>query len=233
MTKRGLIKTRRRARGPREDGALTRAQLLEAAGVVFAEKGFDGATAKEIAEKAGTNAAAVNYHFGGIDRLYQEVLVAAHNRMVSLQQIQAIVSDGLSPEEKLRRLMGIIVGVFTEPDSASWAIRVIGREVLAPSPHTLILRQQAFEPKKALVFALVAELLNLPADHPAVGRCFFNIAAPSAMLMLADRELISELLPTAGKHGAEALADHLVRFALGGIAAVAKAERSRKRSTKR
>ena len=39
------------ARGRREDGLNTKAQILEAAGEVFADKGFDRATGKEIADR--------------------------------------------------------------------------------------------------------------------------------------------------------------------------------------
>ena len=38
----------------------TRRQLLEAAGVVFAERGFRDATVREICRRAGANIAAVN-----------------------------------------------------------------------------------------------------------------------------------------------------------------------------
>ena len=58
--------------------ALAATTLLT--GAVFAECGFDGATAKAIALRAGANAAAVNYHFGGIAPLYEEVLAEAHRR---------------------------------------------------------------------------------------------------------------------------------------------------------
>ena len=33
---------------------------------------------------AGTNAAAINYHFGGIEGLYAAVLCEAHRRLISL-----------------------------------------------------------------------------------------------------------------------------------------------------
>jgi AcrR family transcriptional regulator len=226
MRQRKSAVIRRNARGAREDGINTRAKLLAAAGVIFAQKGFDGASAKEIAASARTNAAAVNYHFGGIERLYQEVLVEAHNRLISLQQLQTVMADELTPEDKLHRLMEIIVGVFMGPAPESWAVRLIVREFLAPTPYVDILRRKAAEPKKALVFALVAQLLKLPEDHPAVARSFFNIAAPCTMLLLADRALIRKLLPSFDD-SAPALVQHLVRFALGGIAAVAQAERGR------
>ena len=61
----------------------TRAHLLETAGQIFAEKGFDRATGKEICKRARVNAAAVNYHFGGMEGLYEAVVWEAHNRLVT------------------------------------------------------------------------------------------------------------------------------------------------------
>ena len=52
----------------------TREKLVEAASPVFAERGFQEATAREICSRAGTNGAAVNYHLGDKLGLYTEVL---------------------------------------------------------------------------------------------------------------------------------------------------------------
>ncbi|MGA9754367.1 MAG: TetR family transcriptional regulator, partial [Desulfobaccales bacterium] len=53
----------------------TRQRLLEAAGEVFAKKGFRNTTIREICRRARANLAAVNYHFGDKERLYLAVLV--------------------------------------------------------------------------------------------------------------------------------------------------------------
>ena len=52
----------------------TRARLLDAAAALFAEQGFHGTTVREIADRAGVNLAAGNYHFGSKRALYLEVL---------------------------------------------------------------------------------------------------------------------------------------------------------------
>src|SRR5208283_4886901 len=51
-----------------------REKLIEAAGKVFAEVGFDGATVRQICSRAGIDVNAVDEHFGDKLGLYTEVL---------------------------------------------------------------------------------------------------------------------------------------------------------------
>jgi AcrR family transcriptional regulator len=59
-----------RRRGRRPGGADTRAQLLDAARAEFAERGYEGATVRAIADRAGVDAAMVNHWFGGKEALF-------------------------------------------------------------------------------------------------------------------------------------------------------------------
>ena len=52
----------------------TRAKLVEVAGQMFSDLGFDGATGHDICRKAGVHSAAIVYHFGGMAGLYRAVL---------------------------------------------------------------------------------------------------------------------------------------------------------------
>ena len=74
----------------------TREHLLEAAGHVFAHKGFERTTAKEICELARTNTAAVNYYFGGIESLYAALMEEARNRIFRCEK-----SDWQSPAKTI------------------------------------------------------------------------------------------------------------------------------------
>ncbi len=49
----------------------TRDRILESALAVFAERGFDGATTRDIAARAGTNLGLIQYYFGGKERLWR------------------------------------------------------------------------------------------------------------------------------------------------------------------
>ena len=77
-----------RRRGRRAGGQDTRAVLLDAARAEFAERGYDGATVRRIAERAGVDAAMVNHWFGGKEALFTATLdipldpVMIHERIV-------------------------------------------------------------------------------------------------------------------------------------------------------
>jgi len=55
---------------------VTKRNIIAAANELFAEKGFEGVSLREITASAGANVAAVNYHFGNKEQLIDEVIVA-------------------------------------------------------------------------------------------------------------------------------------------------------------
>lgn len=94
-------------RGRRPAGENTRAALLDAAKVMFAERGFDGATVRNIAQRAGVDAAMVNHWFGGKDGLF----VAALDIPVDFTEILARILDG-DPEQTAERILRTFLSVW-------------------------------------------------------------------------------------------------------------------------
>jgi AcrR family transcriptional regulator len=89
-----------RRRGRRPGGADTRAQLLDAARAEFAERGYEGATVRRIAERAGVDPAMVNHWFGGKEALF----TASLDIPVSPAQILAEIIPG-DPEQLGSRIV--------------------------------------------------------------------------------------------------------------------------------
>lgn len=76
--------TRRRAAGQRRaapalagSNDTTRGKILATALQVFAERGFDGARTRDIAEQAGANLGLITYYFGNKDGLWREAVASA------------------------------------------------------------------------------------------------------------------------------------------------------------
>jgi AcrR family transcriptional regulator len=201
----------------------SRQRLLEAAGQVFAEKSFDRATGKEICERAGTNTAAVNYYFGGIEGLYAAVVWEAHSRFITFEAASAAIAGQKDAKGRLEAILSLIVRTLTGPVASSWELRVLGREVVAPSEVLEDLKEKEFLPKTRILKAIVSELMGLPEDHPAVARGCISVMAPCFMLLLFDRKMVTRAFPSLGlaPPDAEALVRHLVHYAVAGLTAVA------------
>jgi AcrR family transcriptional regulator len=213
-----------RRRGPRQDGETTRAQLLEVAGRLFAEHGYLGTSSKEICLRAGVNMAAVNYHFGSRDGLYEAVLVEAHRQVVTQEALAAFVQSERPPREKVRALLSHFVNQAALGE-ASWGFRVVLREVMSPSPFVNTLLEKAVAPKAAIVSGLVAEYLGVPPRHPAVQRALMMTIFPCIALMIAPeglrRTIFPALMPTSA-----GLADDMATFVLAGLDALAASSRT-------
>lgn len=203
--------------------AGTRDRLLNVAGQVFAEKGVDRATGKEICSRAKTNVAAINYHFGSFGHLYEAVLCEAHRRFAALESIRSAVDAPGSPESKLEAVFRLIVSSLTGPVSSSWVIRVLGRELVAPTAAISVLRESEVRPKVRLVLPVIAELMRLPVDHPAVARGCVSVIGPCLMLLIVDRRTFTRLFPHLRivPDQTDAIVRHMTHFAVAGLRAVA------------
>lgn len=96
-----------RPRGRRPAGEDTRGALLDAARVEFTERGFDGATVRAIARRAGVDPAMVNHWFGGKEALF----VAVMEIPIDPEEILSRVLDG-DPEQIAERILRTFLSVW-------------------------------------------------------------------------------------------------------------------------
>jgi len=87
----------------------TREQILHAALQAFSELGFDGATTRDIAQRAGVNHGLIQYYFGGKPSLWR---AAVDRAFADLERgLDAVVSDPSLPagRERIRALVRRLV----------------------------------------------------------------------------------------------------------------------------
>jgi AcrR family transcriptional regulator len=222
MSRRNIVHAPRQA--PRRRPS-TREQLLETAGQVFSEKGFAGATGKEICERSGANAAAVVYHFGGMDKLYAAVLQEARRRLAPSEALAEAVERETDSQAKLTAFIGLLVRALSGPAESNWAMRLLSREILSPNAIFDEMRHKEMRARAAILTSIVSELTGLPPDDPAVARSCINIMAPFGILMLIRPKRVERVFPVLsfGPESVEDTIRHMVKFALGGLAAIAPA----------
>src|SRR6185437_4300327 len=216
----------RRCAAARPDGRSerTRARLLEAAGQLFAEQGVDRVRGQQICARAGVHSAAIVYHFGGMHGLQRAVLAEAQRRLLDGSAPAAVAAAGSDPRRRLEAFIGRTVARLVGPASQSWAARLFSRELVAPSAiygrvHDRILAERA-----TLLRGIVAMLLGLRPEDPAVARACIGVMAPCAVLLLVNRHQLSLLQPELAltPEAAPRLTRELVQFALGGLSALAR-----------
>lgn len=205
------------ARGLRSDGEATRTRILEAAGELFATTGYAETSNKAIAAQAQVDLASINYHFGNRSGLYQAVLAESHGRLLDMAALRQLVGSELSPASKLRVLIEQLVERATQEPQA-WQLRVLAREVLAPSSHLQILFLDEALPKVVLLKRMLSEITRIPVEDPALTRCLLNVIAPCLMLLVGGRSFPGPLQEVF-QMPSQTIASHLYHYAIGGLKA--------------
>ena len=199
----------------------TRERLLKSAAQLFADRGFKKVTIRDICKAARANVAAVNYHFGDKSGLYREVMQLAIGTMRATNDAAREAAKGLTADERLRQYISVSLCRAMSSGNVSWISRLINREMSDPTPTLDAIVDQAIRPRVDDLMEMVAGILQCELDDPRVSQCVASIHAqwmlfvpnPIASRFRAKLQLRADDAPT--------LAEHITRFSLAGIHALA------------
>jgi AcrR family transcriptional regulator len=193
-------------------------RLLEAAGPIFAEKGFQAATVREICDRAGVNIASINYYFGDKERLYIETVKEAR-RIKADRAPFPVWPDDVAPETKLRQFIHTLLERMLSPDAAPWSTRLMMREILDPSSACKELAQEYFRPEFEMLLGILHQML--PAGTPdhrrrqigfsVVGQCAFYRLAGGVVAALVDEAALAR------HYHADELTEHITQMTLAAL----------------
>ena len=184
-----------------EDRATTiptgaRERLLDVAADCFAANGYAGTSVRDLAHAAGVNVAAVSYHFGGKERLYQECLRhhftqaqafwdAARHR----QQHAATLGTHIAAEQALRQHIHEFVQMLFREETA---FTLMLREFLEPTEALGQVVAEFIGPNTSILQALVEQLRPDLKGAPSLRGCCGSIVGQCVNLRVA-RALIARL----------------------------------------
>ncbi len=130
--------------GRRGGRSTARDDVARAARALFGEHGYDHASLRQIAERAGVDVALVSYFYGSKQQLFVEVIDLPLDPDVVLPRIlqgdrtrvgaalATIILDILGAPELRDRVLGMIRSASSQPDAAELVRERLTRQLLVP-----------------------------------------------------------------------------------------------------
>jgi AcrR family transcriptional regulator len=230
------------ATDPADADKSAKERILEGSLRIFAERGFQTATLREITDLVAVNIAAVNYYYGSKDALIRAVLIRYVRPIVDARHAALDELEGRQRRASVREVVETLVWPMVRFSRDTWG----GRSVVQLLLQTRAIPRPEFQD-------IVGELFD-PIGHrfvdaflkasPRLGRAEaywrYNFALGAIMQVLTDSNpatrrleaLSGGLCPADDK----AIAAQLVNFISAGIAADARAKsatRARRTPTRR
>jgi AcrR family transcriptional regulator len=194
----------------------TREKILDSACRLFAQKGYRGTTVALICRAAKANIAAVNYHFGSKENLYQRAWRHAHDQLLAQVPPDGGIATDRPATEQLRGRIRAGLQRAMLGDAVEFGI--MRNEMINP---TGLLRQvidDAIRPIRQATQGILRELLGPQATDLDVELCEVCVVAP--LMHVTHRRQAEEhegLAPVFREEMLEDMVDHFTVFVLAGI----------------
>jgi len=195
----------------------TRQRLIDAAGTIFAEKGYEAASVRDICQQASANIAAVNYHFGDKRSLY--VAAVRHAQSCADNEDPEVVwPPEMPPVERLREFIQTMLERKLNTNKPVWHLEIMLREMAHPTEACAAVVEDYVRPMADGLRAILADLMGeeFPLEQvnligfSIVGQVlFYYVHQPMIRLLIGDAEY--------DKLNVKMLAEHITRFSLAGM----------------
>jgi AcrR family transcriptional regulator len=196
----------------------TRGSIIKAAVHLFAEKGFQGASVRDIVVKARVNQAAINYHFKGKDGLYLEVLKTTLEKLTEHAGSEPEKLKSLSREEALRSFVCQQLRPLLFRDEMSRYIRLFAWESAHPSK--IFIKFMAANTGSYLTSAVDVVRRFLPPDtQKRAALCVAIWLIGQCSIFVRNRELFAHepFSITTDEPFTDELTELVTRLAIGGL----------------
>jgi TetR/AcrR family transcriptional regulator, regulator of cefoperazone and chloramphenicol sensitivity len=153
-------------------GEDTRLRILQAALEVFAAEGYEGASTRTLAQRAGVNLPALQYYFGNKEGLYRAVIDQLGENLERCvapvtEEVRSLMASEPVPRRQaldlLCRMLDAFVALVTDQTSPDWEARAsffaraeIESQAALDTLHQRVMRQ-IIEPCALLISQLTGE----------------------------------------------------------------------------
>lgn len=206
---------KKRRRAPSRRSLETRQRVLDAAEAVFAIRGFDGATIRDIVAESGEPLGTIHHHGGGKEALFQQV-VARRAEALSEARLAALARAQAAGDSDLPGVLGAFMRPFFDLSQKDPRWRHYARLVafVSADDRWRALSARFFDPTARVFLAEIRALVPGATEQSVAEGFVFSVSAMLALL--TSQERIGTL--GVGRANEAAQVDHLVHFCAAGLA---------------
>ncbi|MFC5525888.1 TetR/AcrR family transcriptional regulator [Rhodanobacter ginsengisoli] len=195
----------------------TKERILGAAELLFAQRGFDGASLRQLTAAAGVNLAAVNYHFGSKEKLIEQVF----RRRLDALNAQRLAALAKLADDSNRTLEDVLAAYIrpalelSHEGNGALFMRVLAR---AFAEHDDTLRQFLSENYGHVMRQFTAEFARL-LPQLSKEELYWRIDLVTGALThaMSGFGMIQRKRDVSEETHREQTAQHLIRFAVAGL----------------
>jgi AcrR family transcriptional regulator len=211
-----VVKAASRSRRPAISNP-TREKLLDAAGRIFADRGYQAATVREICDAAGENVAAIHYHFGDKLGLYTQV-VQQSMQAAEIEGIRNALNLDSPPQDILRAVIRARLRSIERGDLPDWHFRILIHEMAQPTPVLRQLVNEVGTPLFRRLLTLIGDMIGLPPESDKTRMCALSVIGQILAYIFAT-PLLAGVWPELkmSPDQVDRIADHIADFSLSYI----------------
>ena len=193
----------------------TQQKILTAACKVFAENGFKNTTVRDICNRADVNVAAVNYHFGSKEKLYEAVWENSNRAAVKKRMDELDLARTDAPEIRIRLFVKTLLRNILDQNRPEWDFRIVAHEMISPTAAFDKIVDRVIRPGFLFLRDIVQEILGEDVPKEKIEKCTLSIVGQCLYYRFAN-PVVRQLLPeqTFDEKGLDELADHITEFSL-------------------
>lgn len=210
-----------RRRAPSRRAIATSLSILDAAEELFAERGYDGASVRDIASAAGAQIASISFHHGGKAALFEKVVERRAEELSKLRLDHLARLHQADGQQTLNDVLSAFLRPYLEKIAQGdphWIAYARLVAMVSADARWRQIAERCFDPTANIFIDEIAALFP-GVEKSAVAMAF--VFSVSAMLSLSTSQwriaALSGEAPAAATM--EALSDALVRYCEAGLRA--------------
>ena len=177
----------------------TRLRLIEAAGILFAEHGFNKVTVRDIIAKANTHLSALNYHFNSKNELYKAVVLEACKVTITKAKDMEYLLN-IDKIDALTLIVSETLKAYNERNENNWQYTLISREYWEPSKFFDEVANNYLIPEINFICEIIAKIANKSSDDYSVKFAALSLLGLEETFSFY-KPLINAVAPGLEEHG--------------------------------